>query len=97
MAMTRDVRGPEGWKILVVFTKETISITHYRREQALATAPVTEQFWFEWRLNMMFDKGLTDMQAASLKVTNLGFGEQCAGPFRADLSKVLASGNLIVG
>lgn len=72
MAMTRDVRGPEGWKILVVFTKETISITHYRREQALgkfiisktiiasnellATAPVTEQFWFEWRLNMMFDK-----------------------------------------
>jgi hypothetical protein len=97
MAMTRDVRGPEGWKILVVFTKETISITHYRREQSLATAPATEQFWFEWRLSMMFDKGLRDMQASSLKVTNLGFGENAAGPFKADLNKVLASGNLIVG
>lgn len=81
MSMTRDVRGPEGWKILVTFAKDTVSVTHYRREQSLgidylfyfpfsfffhfwvltnlwilATAPANEQFWFEWRLSMIFDK-----------------------------------------
>jgi len=93
--MTRDVRGPEGWKILVSFT-ETVSVTHFRREQSLATAPPTEQFWFEWRLHMIFDKEMNDMQASSLKITNLGFGDQCTGPARAELSKMLGSGNLIV-
>jgi len=95
-AMTKDVRGPDGWKILVSFTKDTVSICHIRREQSLATAPETEQFWFEWRLGMIFDKDMNEMQSVSLKITNLGFGDHCSGPMRASLSKALGAGNLMV-
>jgi len=94
--MTKDVRGPEGWRILVSFTNDTVSISHFRREQSLATAPDTEQFWFEWRLCMIFDRELTEMQSSSLKITNLGFGENCSGAMRASLSKALGAGNLLV-
>ena len=69
--MTKDVRGPEGWRILISFTKDTTTVTHYKREESLgvyyiqnkrvlmfvlASAPPTERFWFEWKIHMIFDK-----------------------------------------
>jgi hypothetical protein len=94
--MTKDVRGPEGWRILISFTKDTCSITHYKREESLATAPPTERFWFEWKIHMIFDKDMTDMQAAFLKVTNLGFGDEISDTKKAEITKMLCAGNLII-
>jgi len=94
--MTKDVRGPEGWKILVSFTQDTISVSHYRREQSLANAPETEQFWFGWRLCIIFDKDMASVQSTSLKITNLGFGDKCSGAMRASLRQALGAGNLLV-
>jgi len=95
--MTKDVRGPEGWRILISFTKETCSVTHYKREESLATAPPTDRFWFEWKIHMIFDKAMTDMQAAFLKVTNLGFGDEISEVKKAEVTKMLCAGNLLVG
>ncbi len=33
--MTRDVRGPDGWRIVVSFTDSTITVVHFKKEQAL--------------------------------------------------------------
>jgi len=93
---TKDVRGPEGWRILISFTKDTCTVTHYKREESLATAPPSEQFWFEWKIHMTFDKGMTDIQACFVKVTNLGFGELISEAKKAEITKMLCAGNLLV-
>jgi len=93
---TKDVRGPEGWRILISFTKETCTVTHYKREESLANAPPTEQFWFEWKIHMTFDKEMTDVQACFVKVTNLGFGEHISDAKKAEITKMLCAGNLLV-
>jgi len=94
--MTKDVRGPEGWRILISFTKDTCSVTHYKREESLATAPATERFWFEWKISMTFDKDMDDMQAAFLKVTNLGFVDGISEVKKAEITKMLCAGNLLI-
>jgi len=94
--MTKDVRGPEGWRILISFTKDVCAVTHYKREESLATAPPTERFWFEWKIHMIFDKDLTDLQASFLKVTNLGFGEAASDIKKAEITKMLCAGNLLI-
>jgi len=94
--LTKDVRGPEGWKILISFTRDTCTIAHIKREESLATAPDTEKFWFEWRLHMTFDKEMTDLQASFLKVTNLGFGEHISESMKAEITKILCAGNMMI-
>jgi len=94
--MTKDVRGPEGWRILVSFGQDSCSVTHTKREEALATAPKSEQFWFEWQLHMTFDKNVSDLHAASLKVTNLVFGEETRDSYRQELSRLLCAGKLFI-
>jgi len=94
--MTKDVRGPEGWRILISFTKDVCAVTHYKREESLATAPITEQFWFEWKIHLIFDKDLNDLQAAFLKVTNLGFGQAASDVKKAEITKMLCAGNLLI-
>jgi len=93
---TKDVRGPEGWKILISGTKDTISVSHFKREESLATVPPTEKFWFEWRLHAIFDKEMEDLQAASLKVTNLGFGDETTPAKQEEIKRMLHYGNIIV-
>jgi len=95
--MTKDVRGPEGWRILITFgDRGTIMVTHYKREESLATAPKTDQFWFEWKIQITFDKDLSDVQATVLKVTNMGFGETTSETKKAEITKMLCAGNLLV-
>jgi len=94
--LTKDVRGPDGWKILISFSKDTICIDHVKREEALATAPETEKFWFEWKMHMTFDKDMNDLQASLLKVSNLGFGDHISEAKKAEITKILCAGNMFI-
>jgi len=94
--LTKDVRGPEGWRILITFTKDTVTVTHYKREESLASAPKTDQFWFEWKIHMIFDKEMNDVQASFLKVTNLGFGETTSELKKEEITRMLCAGNLLI-
>eukprot|EP01118_Nematostelium_gracile_P018303 TRINITY_DN8099_c0_g1_i1.p1 TRINITY_DN8099_c0_g1~~TRINITY_DN8099_c0_g1_i1.p1 ORF type:complete len:383 (+),score=138.86 TRINITY_DN8099_c0_g1_i1:74-1150(+) len=94
--MTRDVRTKEGWRINVNFNNNVVSVSHRRREQALATAPEDEQYWFEWDLRMLFNKDLDRLESANLKITDLQFGEKISIRKKEEIKKALSGGNLIV-
>lgn len=69
--LTGDVRGPEGWQILILFANDVISISHRRRERSIDLTGPKDKFWFEWALHMTFDKDLKDLNAAVLKIVDL--------------------------
>jgi len=94
--MTRDVRTREGWIITVLFVNNVVVVSHRRREQALATAPHDEQYWFEWELRMTFDQNLTDLESSNLSITDLGFDPNINPRKREEIKSALSSGNLIV-
>jgi hypothetical protein len=62
----------------------------------LATAKPEEQFWFEWHLLMYFDQGMTALESAVLKVTDLQFSPNVTVAFRMNIQRQLSSGSLIV-
>jgi len=94
--MTKDVRGPEGWAIFIQINAGSVTITHRRREEALATAPPDEKFWFEWELHMTFDGNMRDLQAAGLRVSQLGFADTIGPAKKAAIQKAFCSGKMIV-
>jgi len=94
--MTRDVRSREGWRINVSFVNNVIVVSHKRREQSLATAPPEEQYWFEWELRMTFDKDLTEMESATLRITDLQFGDKTSQKKKEEIKLAFSSGSLIV-
>jgi len=95
-SMTRDVRSREGWRVSVSFTKTVVLVTHKRREQSLATSPLDEQYWYEWELRMTFDKDVTEMLSANLKITDLQFDDNISPKKREEIKMALSFGNLIV-
>jgi len=95
--MTRDVSGPEGWRIYIIVHPQYVCVTHVRREQSLATSPADEKFWFEWKLIMIFDKEMNELCSVTLKIVDLGFPDDNMNPQkRHEIKTRLASGNLIV-
>jgi hypothetical protein len=94
--MTMDVRGPEGWKILIAFRYGCVSVCHRRREQSLAAAPPEEQYWFEWELMVRLSRDFKEVSSAVLRITNLGFGDGASAKFRERISRMTMKGNLIV-
>jgi hypothetical protein len=64
--------------------------------QSLATAPASEQFWFEWQLMMYFDANISSLESAVLKITDLEFSKEATVAFRMQIQRQLSSGSLIV-
>jgi len=94
--MTRDVRSREGWRINITFVNNIVVVSHKRREQSLATSPPEEQYWFEWELRITFDKNLLEMESATLRITDLQFGEKISPRKREEIKLALSSGSLII-
>eukprot|EP00011_Vannellida_sp_DIVA3-517-6-12_P002987 CAMPEP_0114625836 /NCGR_PEP_ID=MMETSP0168-20121206/11470_1 /TAXON_ID=95228 ORGANISM="Vannella sp., Strain DIVA3 517/6/12" /NCGR_SAMPLE_ID=MMETSP0168 /ASSEMBLY_ACC=CAM_ASM_000044 /LENGTH=490 /DNA_ID=CAMNT_0001837119 /DNA_START=32 /DNA_END=1501 /DNA_ORIENTATION=+ len=70
--MTRDVKGREGWQIVINISDTVVTVTHMRREQALASVGVENYFWFEWHLTMTFDrKTCSVLHSCSLRIVDL--------------------------
>ncbi|KAL6041985.1 hypothetical protein QOT17_024674 [Balamuthia mandrillaris] len=94
--MTRDVSTAEGWRISIHISQDSVTVTHYRREQALATAPPNEQFWFEWKLVIVFGRAMEEITAAHLDITQLHFQQPVNPTFQEKVSKLLQQGNMNV-
>ncbi|KAN0042579.1 hypothetical protein ACTA71_011387 [Dictyostelium dimigraforme] len=90
--LTKDVRGPEGWKINVFKGKDTTTIIHTRREEAM-----DKKFYFEWQLHITLSgKDLDEISFASLKITDLVFDSSVSLQFKQEVSRSLCNGNLFV-
>lgn len=94
--MTGDVRGPEGWQIVILFAREVIYVTHRRREKSIDALGPKSQFWYEWELNIVFDKKLNDITSTTLKITDIGYGEDIDIKNKEKLSNLFCNGNLFI-
>ncbi|KAN0042546.1 hypothetical protein ACTFIV_005114 [Dictyostelium citrinum] len=90
--LTKDVRGPEGWRINVFKGKDTTTVIHTRREEAM-----DKKFYFEWQLHITLSgKDLDEVSFASLKITDLVFDPSASLQFKQEVSRSLCNGNLFV-
>ncbi|KAK5579998.1 hypothetical protein RB653_000010 [Dictyostelium firmibasis] len=90
--LTKDVRGPEGWRINVFKGKDTTTVIHTRREEAM-----DKKFYFEWQLHITLSgKDLNEISFASLKITDLVFDSSVSLQFKQEVSRSLCNGNLFV-
>ncbi|EGC35282.1 hypothetical protein DICPUDRAFT_152412 [Dictyostelium purpureum] len=94
--MTKDVRGELGWRIEVFEGKDTVTVTHIRREESLPTAGEKKQFQLEWKLHIVLNKDLSEITFASLKITDLIFPNDVDPQFKQEINRNLCSGNLFI-
>lgn len=94
--ITSDVRGPEGWQILIIFANDVIYVTHRRRERSLESLGPTKEFWFEYMVNMVFDQKLGDLTSATLRISNIGYGDNIEDNYKDMISKLFCRGHLII-
>eukprot|EP01105_Mastigella_eilhardi_P023611 TRINITY_DN5997_c0_g2_i1.p1 TRINITY_DN5997_c0_g2~~TRINITY_DN5997_c0_g2_i1.p1 ORF type:complete len:331 (-),score=89.14 TRINITY_DN5997_c0_g2_i1:1045-2037(-) len=92
--LTKDVNTPEGWRIRVFFNNnQVITISHTKRE---TSCDPRNNFWFEWEITMTFDAGMNDMQAASLKITQLHFGTPITEEVKAAIHSGMCGGSILL-
>ncbi|EAL63939.1 hypothetical protein DDB_G0287025 [Dictyostelium discoideum AX4] len=90
--LTKDVRGPEGWRINVFKGKDITTVIHTRREEAM-----DKKFYFEWQLHITLSgKDLDEISFASLKIIDLVFDPSASLQFKQEVSRSLCNGNLFV-
>ena len=94
--MTGDVRGPEGWQIVVLFAHDVINITHRRREKSLDSLGPKHQFWYEWVLHMVFDKKMGDLASSSLRISDIGWGPDIDPNVKETIATTFGHGNMII-
>jgi hypothetical protein len=94
--MTGDVRGPDGWQIVVLFANDVINITHRRREKSLDSLGPKHQFWYEWVLHMVFDKKMGDLASATLRVSDIGYGDSIDPTIKENIGLTFCHGNMII-
>ena len=93
---TSDVRSAEGWRLVVEVYQDTIQVTHIRKEQSMAQNPEEEFFTFEYQISMILDRKAEHMINAVLRITSLEFGEKTSEPFKINMNRRLANGNLMI-
>jgi hypothetical protein len=94
--MTGDVRGPEGWQIVILFANDVISVSHRRREKSIDLTGPKDKFWFEWVLHMTFDKDCKDLSAAVLKLVDLQINPNVPEDERERITQRFCGGRLLI-
>ena len=94
--MTGDVRGPEGWQIVILFANDVISVSHRRREKSIDLTGPKDKFWFEWVLHMTFDKDCKDLSAAVLKLVDLQINPIVPEDEREKITQRFCGGRLLI-
>jgi len=93
--LTGDVSGPTGWRVIVLFQTQQVTVYHRRREKSLGTKE-NEGFWFEWVQSMTFDKDVKNLLSCTLKITDLQFDANIPEEKKEHVARVFRNGNLIL-
>lgn len=99
--MTKDVRTPEGWRIVIQLPKEEagagIQVVHTRREQSIDLGGDVRNHWeFEWELKLLLDSGAGEMKQAQLRVTDLFLSETIDPKLESQIKHDLRVGENII-
>jgi len=93
--MTKDVRTPEGWRIVIRITPGYFQTSHTRREQSIDPGGDKTNHWeFEWELRLLFDAQVTDMRHAQLRVTDLFLSQTIDPQLEEDIKHDLLGGEV---
>lgn len=80
-----------GWKILIFFLDEKITVRHVKKEQGLNGQAQTN---FEWQYDMHFDSDMKDLKAVALSIVDVRFENPEVGVKQLELEKFLRGFNL---
>ncbi|KAL6068590.1 hypothetical protein QOT17_008016 [Balamuthia mandrillaris] len=96
--MTKDVRTKDGWTVHVLITPSAVIVTHTRKETSLETnvAKPVDKFWFTWELQLHFERDMSKLRAARLRITDLTFTPDTSEPNREKLMSIFCNGQLHV-
>lgn len=67
---------------------DTVKVTHTRKETSISSALETQQFMFEYRILLVFDRLAQRLHATSLRITGLEFGAKASPDFRLAMGQV---------
>jgi len=78
-----DVRTPDGWRVIIMFNKDNISVTHTRKEE------IRGQFSFCWSLSILLNYDLMSLQDVTLTFNSMTYEESFPKQFKDKLNKYL--------
>ncbi len=67
---------------------DTVKVTHTRKETSISSALETQQFMFEYRILLVFDRLAQRLHATSLRISGLEFGAKASPDFRLAMGQV---------
>ena len=89
--MTKDVRTPDGWRILIKLTPSEICISHIRKEQTLGK-PISPDYWdVKWKLDLYYPLSMEDLKYANISVVEMTFGPGIPVNMKTELERVYKS------
>jgi len=78
-----DVRTPDGWKVIIAFHRDNISVTHIRKEE------IRGQFSFSWSLSILLNYDLMSLQDVTLTFSSMTYEENFPKHLKEQLNKYL--------
>jgi len=79
-AIPTDVRTPDGWKVIITFHPENISVTHERKEE------IKGKFSFSWSLCIVLGYDLMSLEEVRLRFKDMRYEESFSGDLKARLN-----------
>mmetsp|Transcript_1095 Transcript_1095/g.1292 ORF Transcript_1095/g.1292 Transcript_1095/m.1292 type:complete len:455 (-) Transcript_1095:295-1659(-) len=90
---TKDVRGPNGWRILIT-VGDYVQVRHTRREQSLTQG---DNHWeFEWEVSLTFDREMKELTNTRLLITKLELSDTMDKALEEEIASMMQNGSLMV-
>lgn len=90
--LTKDVRTSDGWRIVIKISTEEVCVTHIRKEQSLGK-PMCPDIWtMTWRVDIHCPRDMSQLSRATLRVTDMAFGELIPEGMKRELARVFCVG-----
>jgi len=90
---TKDVRTPDGWRIIIRFSDDNVTCTHIKREVSMATGD--NAFEFEWHLTIRLSASVDKIEKVELLLTGLSCSEGMQKEKKQRLTDAMAQ--MVVG
>ena len=84
--MTKDIRGKEGWRILLDIEESRVQLFHIRRDQSIdAFGQTRDHFELEFETVVTFERATVCPTAGVLRIRKLSMGEEMSEEMKAKL------------